>query len=39
MDGPGFYQSKWSKSDKEKQVSYDIAYMGTLRKWYKWAYL
>ena len=39
MDGPGVYHTKWSKSDREKQVSYDIAYMGNLRKWYKWTYL
>ena len=23
---------KWSKSDKERQISYDMAYMGNLKK-------
>ena len=27
MDGPRDYHSKWSKSEKEKQIPYDIAYM------------
>ena len=39
MDGPGDYHTKWSKSDRERQVSYDIAYMQNLKKWYKWTYL
>ena len=39
MGGPGDYHSKWSKLDRERQISYDIAYMGNLKKWYKWAYL
>ena len=41
MDGPGDYHTKWSKSDREGQISYDIAYMGNLlfKKWYKWTYL
>ena len=39
MDGPRDYNTKWSKSDKERQTSYDIAYMWTLKKWYKWTYL
>ena len=29
----------WSKSDRERQISYDIAYMWNLKKWYKWTYL
>ena len=24
---------------KERQMSYDIAYMWNLKKWYKWTYL
>ena len=32
MDGPGDYYTKWSKSDRERQVSYDIAYMWDLKK-------
>ena len=27
------------KSDRKRQVSYDIAYMGNLKKWYKQTYL
>ena len=35
MYGPGDYQTKWSKSDRERLISYDIDYM-----WYlKWTYL
>ena len=30
MDGPGDYHTKWSKSDRERQISYDIAYMRNL---------
>ena len=33
MDGPRDYHTKWSKSDRERQI-YDIAYMGNLKK--KW---
>ena len=32
MDGPGDYHTKWSKSDRERQVTYDIAYMWNLKK-------
>ena len=32
MDVP----TKWSKLDRERQISYDIAYMWNLKKWYKW---
>ena len=31
MDGPGDYHTKWSKSDRERQI-YDITYMGNLKK-------
>ena len=27
MDGPRDYHAKWSKSEKERQISYDITYM------------
>ena len=38
MDGPRHYHTKWSKSDKEKQI-YNIAYMWNLNnKWKKWTY-
>ena len=39
MDGSRDYYTKWSKSDREWQISYDIAYMWNLKKWYKWTYL
>ena len=40
MDGPGDYHTKWSKSDWERQISYDITYMWNLtKKWYKWTFL
>ena len=39
MDGPGDYNTKWSKSDRERQISYDITYMWSLKKkWCKWTY-
>ena len=39
MDGPGDYHTKWSKSDRERQISYDTTYRQTLKKWNKWTYL
>ena len=39
MDGPRDCHSKWSKSDRERQISNDNAYMCSLKKWYKWTYL
>ena len=39
MDRPGDYHTKQSKSDREKQTSYDIPYMWNLKRWYKWTYL
>ena len=39
MDGPGDCHTEWSKSDTERQISYDIAYMWNLKKGYKWTYL
>ena len=39
MDGPRDYHTKWSKPDRERQISYDITYMWNLKKWYKWTYL
>ena len=27
MDGPSEYHTKWNKSDRERQISYDITYM------------
>ena len=31
MDGPRDYHTNWSKSDRERQISYDIAYMWNLK--------
>ena len=31
MDGPRDYHTKWSKSDRERKVSYDITYMWNLK--------
>ena len=40
MDGPRDYQTKWSKSDRKRQISYDITYRWNLeKKEYKWTYL
>ena len=32
MDGPRDCQNEWSKSDTERQISYDITYMWNLKK-------
>ena len=32
MSGPGDYHTEWSKSDRERQISYDIAHMWNLKK-------
>ena len=32
MDGPGDYHTKWGKSERERQILYDIAYMQNLKK-------
>ena len=32
MDGPGDFHTKWSKSDIERQISYDITYTQNLKK-------
>ena len=39
MNGPRDCHSEWSKSDRERQTSHDIAYMWNLKQWYKWTYL
>ena len=41
MDGPGSrdYYTKWSKSERERKVSYDIVYMYNIKKRCKWTYL
>ena len=32
MDGPRDCHTKWSKSDRERQIPYDITYSGILKK-------
>ena len=32
MDRPRDYQTQWSKSDRERQIAYDITYMWNLKK-------
>ena len=39
MDGPRDDHTKGSKSDRERQISYDITYMWNLKKGYKRTYL
>ena len=31
MDGARDFHTKWSKSDRERQISYDITYMWNLK--------
>ena len=31
MDGPRDYHTKWSKSERERQMPYDIIYMWNLK--------
>ena len=31
MDGSSGYYTKWSKSDRERKISYDITYMWNLK--------
>ena len=31
MDGPRDYQTKWSKSDRKRQISSDITYIWNLK--------
>ena len=38
MDGPRDYHTKWSKSDRERQI-YEITSMWNLKRWHKWTYL
>ena len=37
MDGLRDYHTKWSKSYRERQISYDI--MESKKKWYKWTFI
>ena len=38
-DGPRDCHTEWSKSDTERQISYDISYILHPKKEYKWTYL
>ena len=39
VDGPRDCHTKWSKSEREKQISCNIVYVWNLEKWYRWTYL
>ena len=39
MDEPRDYHTKWSKSERERQIAFNITYMWNLKKWCKWTYL
>ena len=39
LDGSRDCHTETCKSDREKQISYDIIYMWNLKKRYKWTYL
>ena len=39
VDRPKDCHTEWSKSEREKQISHDIAYMWNLEEWYRWTYL
>ena len=39
IDGPRDCHTEWRKSDRERQISYDISYMWNLKKGCKWTYL
>ena len=39
MDESKAYYTKWSKSEREKQLLFINAYLWNLEKWYWWAYL
>ena len=39
VDGSRDCHTEWSKSERERQISYDIIYKWNLKKDYKWTYL
>ena len=39
MDEPEGYYTEWSKSEREKQISYINAYIWNLERWYWWTSL
>ena len=38
VDKPRAYYTEWSKSKREKQISYINAYLWNQERWYWWAY-
>ena len=38
VDEPRACYTEWSKSEREKQISYVNAHMWNLEKWYSWTY-
>ena len=39
VDGPRDYHTEWNKTEKERQIPYDVIFMWNLKKWYRWTYL
>ena len=39
VEEPRAYYTEWSKSEKEKQISYIKTYIRNLKRWYWWTYL
>ena len=39
VDETRAYYTEWSKSEREKQISYINTYMWNLEKWYRWPFL
>ena len=39
LDEPGAYYTKWSKSERERQVLYINAYILSLESQYQWSYM
>ena len=39
VDKPKAYNTEWSNSEREKQISYTNAYIWNLERWYWWTYL
>ena len=39
VNGPGDCHIEWSKTKREKRISYINTYMWNLDKWYRWPYL
>ena len=39
VDESGAYYTEWSKSERQKQISYTNVYIWNLERWYWWTYL